>query len=409
MLESNSDHRFRIQRIEKDAWIRTTIANAVADYDAGHQQLVRTFLEGRAEEEFQRLRSDLQLWSPQQIQERAAANRQSSLLFLVLMLTGLCNADCPICFTDRKRKPDELGVPSRDRLLRQARELGARFVYVPGEGEPTLDPGFWQMLETCREISLEAIIFTNGILLSDPVSCQKYWGCDPKEAIRRLRDYPVSFYFKLWSTKPALVSEMMRIPSEKYHYCDYYGRRIPGGLINLMQEFPRERVGIEVVIERRNADEVIECLVPFAEENGLSRIVEMIQHNGRTLSNQTFDPTPVQARRVEPTLSPTSCSMATCKAVVTSRGYLSPRIAVLEHQIPGTPVHVEEGDLFHLLHHTNYIVDRRYDVINCLCEQLPKALTCSMSRLTSTGLVNIAPPGFASCGTGAAKHGLTRD
>jgi len=409
MLVSNSDHRFWIQRTEKDAWIKTTIANAIADYAAGHQRLVRTFLEGRAEDEFKLLRSNLLRWSPKQIEELASANRESSLLFLVLMLTGLCNADCAICFTDRKRKADELSVRSRDRLLRQARELGARFVYVPGEGEPTLDPGFWQMLETCREISLEAIIFTNGILLSDPESCRKYWGCDPQTAIRRLRDYPVSFYFKLWSTNPALVSEMMRIPSEKYHYRDYHGQTIPAGLVNLLEEFPRERVGIEVVVERRNADEVVECLIPFADKNGLLRIVEMIQHNGRILSNQTFDPTPVQARNVETFLSPTSCSMATCKAVVTSRGYLSPRIAVLEQQIPGTPVHVEQGDLFDLLHHTNYIVDRRYDVINCLCEQLPKALTCSMSPRTATGLVNITPPGFASCRTGMEKQSLTRD
>jgi len=78
--------------------------------------------------------------------------------------------------------------------------------------------------------------------------------------------------------------------------------------------------------------------------------------------------------------------MATCKAVVTSRGYLSPRIAVLEHQIPGTPADVRDAPLYELLHQTTPIVERRYEVHRCLCETIPLELAGP-----SAGGIRMAP------------------
>lgn len=413
----NTDHRFSVQRVDRDTWLRATAANALADYLAGYRRVVEEFLASRSEPYFERLSQRLRDWTHKRLDEHLAASKQESLVMLVMMLTGACNANCSICFTDRRRKNDELTPGERDNVLRQARALGARFVYVPGEGEPTIDPGFWSFLRTCRELGLEAVIFTNGIVLSDSGACRQYFGFEPKEAVRQMKDFPVSLYFKFWSTRPAVVGKMMNVSPSLFHWTQYDGILLPEGLVRLLEGFPRERVGIEVVVDHRNADEVVNELVPFAEGHGLARIVEMLQHNGRIIGDGAFDPTSDQARRVRALLSPTSCSMATCKAVVTSRGFLSPRIAILEHQIPGTPVNVRSADLFHLLHNTRALVERRYDIVNCLCEQIPMEL--AKAKPESLGFVpmnNIAPPSLAvpKTKTVATDHwlgerGVTRD
>jgi hypothetical protein len=386
------DPRFRAQQVSKEEWLRATAANAAADCLAGFAPVVEPFLASRREPELQALAQLLREGSRQELGDYAEARRGESLTFLVMMLSGGCNANCEICFTDRRRKRGELDPDTRFKVMREARELGCRFVYVPGEGEPTIDQGFWSFLAACRELEMDAIVFTNGIVLSDAASCRKFWGLDPDQAVRRLVEYPVSFYHKLWSLDPARMAEMMCIPAELLCFTPYHGVPLPAGLIRLLEAFPLERVGIEVVIERRNAEEVVDAIVPFAAARGLARIVEMIQHNGRVFGDGGFDPTPAQALRATSCLSPTSCTMATCKAVVTSRGFLSPRIAVLEHQLPVPPADVRARDLFTLLHTTDYVVQRRYAIHTCLCESLPLEMAgCRTGRLVTLPACNVVP------------------
>lgn len=102
---------------------------------------------------------------------------------------------------------------------------------------------------------------------------------------------------------------------------------------------------------------------------------------------------------MEPLLSPTSCSAATCKAVVTSRGYISPRIAVLENQIPGEPVDIRGRELFDVLHRTSYVVERRY-TLSCLCEEIPLAIAGTKNSIT-VGPKSIIPPSLATAATDA--------
>lgn len=395
MMDLNSDPRFAVQRIEHDAWVRTTAANAAADYLAGFRGVVRDFLGQRAEPEFRALGESLAGWSRAQAAAYAAEQRGHSLLFLVLMMTGACNADCGICFTDRRKKAGELDPASRRRLLAEARALGARYVYVPGEGEPTIDAGFWDFLEACRENGLQAVVFTNGIVLSDPASCRRYWGTTPEAAAARLAEYPVSFYVKYWSTDRAKTAALMGISPERTRFTERDGTPLPAALDLLMDALPRERVGIEVVVERRNVDEVRAEIVPFAQAHGLARIVEMLQHNGRIQGNGEYDVDPADARAAAPLLSVTSCAMATAKAVVTSRGWLSPRIAVLEHQLPPGPAHVRDGSLYELLHATDYLVERRYDINRCLCEVIPQELAGAASTVR-VGLSSVPPAALAA-------------
>jgi hypothetical protein len=385
------DHRFAIQQVDQEAWQTATEVNLAADYLAGHRQVVESFIKDH--KPFWVFGKYLRSWGREQLRRYVDEHRRQSLAFLVLMLTGECNADCPICFTDRRRKRGELTPGEREVVLRQAAALGARFVYVPGEGEPTIDRGFWQFLEHCRDAGLHAVVFTNALVLSSDATCQRYWRCDVKTAIARLSELPVSFYVKHWSGDPALVGAMMNIDPLRYNFTHYQGWSVNAGLSNLLRDFPRERLGLEIVVERRNADEVVSSLVPFAEAHGLKRIVEMLQHNGRTFGDASYDASEAQAAAVAPLLSPTSCQMATCKAVVTSRGRLSPRIAVLESQLPADAVDVRKGELFDLLHQTPYIAQRRYS-LGCLCEEIPVEMAGAQERL-KIGPKSVVPGALA--------------
>jgi hypothetical protein len=402
MIVATNDARFEVQQIAQDEWTAAVAANAAADLRAGFGDVVLPFLRTRTEPLLRDLASRLGDWTPADLDDYVEESRPHGLVMFVMMLTGACNADCQICFTDRRAKPGELDAETRNRVLREARALGARFVYVPGEGEPTLDASLWSMLDTCREVGLHAILFTNGIVFSDPQSCQRYLGTDIATAIARLAEYPVSLYHKLWSFDPSLVQDMMQIPRDRYRYTRVNGYEVPDGLMRLLDRLPRERVGIEVVAERRNADEVARDIVPFAEAHGLSRIVELVQHNGRTLGDGSYDPTAEQIARITPLLSPTSCALAPCKAVVTSRGYLSPRIAILEHQIPGRPAHVGTGPLFDLLRQ-EYLVRHRYQIHACLCETIPQSCATRSGNCTT-----VTAPIFNVAAT-ALSHGCGKE
>jgi hypothetical protein len=404
------DARFAVQQIDHGSWARATAASLAADFRHGHRDVVDGFLDSPAGTAFSKLATDLDEWSPRELDDFVERERGHSLLFLVMMLTGACNANCDICFTDRRAKASETTPQARSDLLRQAKELGARYIYVPGEGEPTIDKGFWAFLDACRDNHIEAIVFTNGIALSNDVQCRRAWGLSVDQAIERLVNYPVNFYVKWWTTHPELAAEMLRVPPRMLPYGRYDEVSMPASLARLLDSFPRHRLGIETVIERRNADEIGDVIVPFAQEHGLSRIVEMIQHNGRTLGDGAYDPSPEQAERLAPLLSVTSCAMASVKAVVTSRGYLSPRIAVLEHQIPKPACNVVGKNLFAELHSTRYVVERRYDLATCLCETMPAALAAESAPTVQVAAGNVAPvwekpekvPAVKACGANCA-------
>ncbi len=96
------DRRFPIQQISEISWLKATAANAAADYAAGFQEVVDQFLDGRPD--WQRFYEMLHTTSRTGIEEYLVHARQQSLAFLTLMLTGACNADCPICYTHNKNE-----------------------------------------------------------------------------------------------------------------------------------------------------------------------------------------------------------------------------------------------------------------------------------------------------------------
>jgi len=103
-------------------------------------------------------------------------------LHLHLILSDLCNLDCPGCayrmsgypsselFIDPKaaipRNPNRmLETALVESVLRDCAEMGTRAVEMTGGGEPTVHPDCAHLLDYAQNLGLDTALITNGILL----------------------------------------------------------------------------------------------------------------------------------------------------------------------------------------------------------------------------------------------------
>lgn len=370
--------------------------NMTIDYYFGHIDILNEFVNRKPE--FQKHLNDLSLLSYESLERLVKKVKNKSLLMTVIMLTGACNANCTICYTDRKLKPNELSFSEIKAIIDQTYDLGSRLIYIPGEGEPTLDRNLWKVLEYARVKGINVILFTNGILLSNDIEAKNRWQMSAEEIVKKLVEYPVSIYHKFWSTNPKLVVEMMNIDEKIYEYVNFSvkGRtiNIPKGLFLLLKTFPKERVGIEVVVEKRNLNEIIDVIIPFVIESGVKSYIEPLLHAGRCFGVFDFDPeiSKEEWEKLEPWLSRQNCRRVGYKIVIHNNGYLSYGMALTLTQI-AAPFETEKfnirnldgglKDLFKILHTNPYLVSGRYKINGCICEEVNLLLTKAQIEASS--------------------------
>jgi hypothetical protein len=269
-------------------------------------------------------------------------------------------------------------------IMDQTAALGSRLLYIPGEGEPTLDRGFFEVLEHARSINMNVILFTNGILLSNDEESILRWGMTSEDFVGRLREYPVFIYHKLWSTDPDMLGEMMCINPSAYGYIEVKinGRtaKIPRGLNLLLKHLPPHRVGIETVVEKRNLEEIVKIIIPLIRSLGIKSYIEPIIHAGRCFGVFDLDPRIDRqtSEELASWLSRQNCRRVGYKIVVHNNGYSSYGMALRSDQI--SPLSAAEAlnvrgqynlrDLYQLLHTNPALVEGRYQIRGCICEEL---------------------------------------
>jgi len=124
---------------------------------------------------------------------------EGSILYLALNMTSACDYQCLYCFVGHenlKAARKELGFEDRLRVIREAKECGARVVSMPGRGEPMADRSFWGILEETKRLGLWVVVYTNGYLLDS-------------DQIKRMRDFPVSLYLKVDSFDPDVYGRIV--------------------------------------------------------------------------------------------------------------------------------------------------------------------------------------------------------
>ena len=99
--------------------------------------------------------------------ERAAYARRTGLAppyCLVISPTMRCNLRCVGCYAARYTRIEEMSLGLVDRILREARSMGIRFITISG-GEPFARPEILDLVEAHGDITFQ--FYTNGTLIND--------------------------------------------------------------------------------------------------------------------------------------------------------------------------------------------------------------------------------------------------
>ena len=85
--------------------------------------------------------------------------------------TNLCNAKCIICPREKLTRPlTTMDMQHFNKLVAEAKSLGAESISIFGYGEPLLDKGIADKIKLCTDFGLETFITTNASLLDIEVA-----------------------------------------------------------------------------------------------------------------------------------------------------------------------------------------------------------------------------------------------
>lgn len=207
--------------------------------------------------------------------ERVRVNH--TLLSVSLLLSNACNLRCMYCYRDAGAQDTQLFILKEwKEVLTQVKALGARNVWIPGSGEPMLDPVFYYagnfpLIELANSLGLSVTFFTNGTLLT-------------KQLVRLIKQYDVSVITKLNSFNPA-VQDYLAGKSNVFE-------KVWRGLTLLIEagfaDNHSSRLGIDTVIVAQNYDEIPE-MFKFCRDRNIIPYITANLHGGRACMNNQLD------------------------------------------------------------------------------------------------------------------------
>ncbi len=386
---------FACQRLADEELRDAFRANLAADVAAGSAHHVRAALGDLSSEDAAVVEREL-AWleglGKDRVRALARRTRGQRIRMCSLMLGGRCDASCGVCYTDRRLDPGTLSWSQRRELLEGLLPLGLRLVYVPGRGEPLLDPDVWSLVDWCEERGVDLVLFTNGLLLGDDERARRAWGIDAGEVAGRLRAARrTHVYVKLWSLRPAKAAWLLGVPEVSYRSVRLADRSValPAGLVRLLEVMPRDRVGAEVLLERRNQAEVEREILPLVAELGIALFLERPMHTGRAAGRFDLDPDPAVVERLRPWLKREDCRRLVASVAVHDNGAPS---FCLGYRPEGAEAFAP-GDLVGRLHADPLLVRSRYHRGGCLCER--RAAEAPRARPGGRALLPIRPGAIA--------------
>jgi organic radical activating enzyme len=361
--------------------------NMVLDWHFGQRKI----LEGITVPELASFVEQLRGMSHEEVEHSAARARLKSVLMTSIFLSGKCDAQCAICYTDRTIRSTDLSIEEIKQVIRQTKGLGNKTIYIPGEGEPFLDKGLFSLLDLARELDQQVVIFTDGLLLSDEAHCQRMLGRTLDEVFEAIRNSPVYLYVKYWHSNRQRFAEMMRISPQqiKTERVTLNGGQsidVPTGILRLIEVAP-EKAGIETAVHSVNFDDVFQNLMPFVKQYQPKWYLEPIIHSGRYAGRHEYDLTSEQHLKISPYLTKQQCKRTGFSTVLMATGHLSycpsfvtnlsvtDKNALNELSIRSAgPERIR--DLFSMLHSNEFIVRARYAAYthSCLCDYFARKM-----------------------------------
>jgi len=194
---------------------------------------------------------------------------------LVVLLQGkdkgnkACNYNCDICYTKDRFNEDGLIGEQIIELVSESKKLGAKGLYIPGIGEPTKSKAFWKYLKAEKEFP--TLIFTNGSYIYDQ-ELQNEVGLNLNELLDTVKESNLHQYVKFWTTDKEKAKKMYGV---EVPYVERNGTNIPYALDVMLDNIPKDRLGVEVALRKDNIDE-IEEIVEFCERELIRCFIEPV-------------------------------------------------------------------------------------------------------------------------------------
>ena len=194
-------------------------------------------------------------------EEIATAVKNHRMLALQAHLPAVCNYHCYYCYTKEFFKKKEFHIKKEQpelykSFIRQGIELGARTISFPGLGEPFMVPWFFDLLDFCRNMGIEVVVFTNGSLT--------------EEQIELLFEYKPALYVKLNSLRnPEIMNKMSGDPNSwtrSFNLINY--------LLENNYNNGHNLIGIESVVVKDNINEIVD-LYKWSRENSIIPLIEL--------------------------------------------------------------------------------------------------------------------------------------
>ncbi|MEI6835545.1 MAG: radical SAM protein [Candidatus Falkowbacteria bacterium] len=164
-------------------------------------------------------------------------------------MAPICYHNCFHCFTDKSAK--SLKISEIKRVISEIVEMKGRSINFLGEGEPTLDPNFFEIIIFASLLGVTPIVFTDGATrLRNP------------EFVKRLKSYGVSICLKCDS----IFNEDYQNWVVRDRHDKYFSQRNDSLRLLMKEGFNEKlsdgntRLGFDMVVSTRNIAEVPETL-----------------------------------------------------------------------------------------------------------------------------------------------------
>jgi MoaA/NifB/PqqE/SkfB family radical SAM enzyme len=226
-------------------------------------------------------------WDFSQAEVAAALAGGRILNPAIELCSNVCPWNCDFCFTEssfatKKRKlANELSFEARTQLLRNLATLGAKSINIVGAGEPTIDPHFFELLDTIGALGMVPLVYTEGSLkLSDRDFCRRLYDTGATVVLKVNSLYDAAYQNSI------LVSGNVNAHTPKF---DYFHKR-EEALNNLIalgfNAGSPTRLAFDTIICRENEGE-IERLHRYARDNNIFILLVNYLPSGRSASGHT--------------------------------------------------------------------------------------------------------------------------
>lgn len=172
-------------------------------------------------------------------------------------MTEACPRNCRHCFTDKNRRT--LTLIEIKRVIDELAEMKARAINFDGEGEPTIDPWFFEIIEYTALKGIVPIVFTEAATKMRD-----------RDFIQRVTDTGASICPKCDSLFNAEYENWL-VDDKMGRYFDQRNealRLLMESGLNRVEPDGTTRLGFDMIVSSRNIGEVAETL-RFARRNNL--------------------------------------------------------------------------------------------------------------------------------------------